>query len=64
MDLDPAFYRGMIDTMVDNVTVLNNNGDIVLVNHSWSQFSSENNGPEPGEWLGQNYLAACEDSAA
>jgi signal transduction histidine kinase len=35
-------------------------GVIVVVNDAWKNFARANNSPDPGAYLGANYLAACE----
>lgn len=56
---------GIIDALDGNVTVLDRNGVVVLVNRAWREFAERNGAPGmPGCGPGTNYLAVCRGSAA
>jgi len=49
----------ILDSLSAPVAVIDQQGNIVSVNDAWSQFYCENNGPEPNDFVGINYLASC-----
>ncbi len=64
--LSDSFMRATIDSLRDNIAIVDSRGDIVHVNRSWAEFA-ENNCPE--ELLdrtgpGVNYLAVCDRAVA
>lgn len=62
MVLEGGFWKSVIDTISSNVAVLDANGLIVWVNHSWRAFALAN-GVSPDEVSeGINYLDICERS--
>ncbi len=61
-----AFNRAILDSVSDEIAVLDRHGFIIKVNESWSKFSLENSlipgKPYPYTDIGSNYLAACQSS--
>jgi signal transduction histidine kinase len=54
-------YRGsLVDSLQDQVVVLDPQGFIVEVNEAWRRFAAENGGDPVASGLGANYLAQCE----
>ncbi|MEQ1528972.1 MAG: diguanylate cyclase [Methylococcaceae bacterium] len=56
-------YQVTIESMLDEIVVIDRDGKILMVNEAWRQFSKEN-GPEPGKpplgtEVGDNYLEVC-----
>jgi PAS domain S-box-containing protein len=55
-----AFNVGVLDSIVDQIAVLDERGVIVAVNHAWRRFAEDNGAPWLGHRvLGMSYLAAC-----
>ncbi|WP_102693287.1 sensor domain-containing diguanylate cyclase [Rummeliibacillus pycnus] len=53
------FSQAILDSLLDNIAVINNNGIIIAVNKSWIDFSKENNGNTSNGYIGTNYLNVC-----
>ena len=53
------FARATIDALSDHICVLDEAGRILTVNRAWKQFAADN-GLQVDEWIGVNYLQACE----
>jgi len=55
-----AFVVSVVDSLQEQLVVIDADGAIVAVNAAWRRFAAENGGPEaaPGG-LGENYFAAC-----
>ncbi len=51
----------VLNGMLANICVLNQNGDIVLVNERWRAFAGENGVRNDVNWRGLNYLTICSD---
>jgi diguanylate cyclase (GGDEF)-like protein/PAS domain S-box-containing protein len=63
-----AYTRTILDSIFDQIAVIDQNGVITAVNAVWSRFALENS-PHPGTPadhtdVGTNYLAVCRASAA
>lgn len=54
------FSRDILNSLLSNVAVLDDHGQILMVNESWRAFSSQNGGESPGAYVGANYLEVCE----
>jgi diguanylate cyclase (GGDEF)-like protein/PAS domain S-box-containing protein len=59
-----AFLRAVVDSVSEEIAVIDGDGSIVMVNQAWRSFAIEN-GLEPGPpapraGVGTNYLAVCE----
>jgi diguanylate cyclase (GGDEF)-like protein len=53
------FLREVVDTLDEEIAVIDRDAQIVFVNRAWRRFA-EANGMAPGaRWEGTNYLAAC-----
>ena len=63
MEDSDDFLRLILDSIAENITVIDERGDICFVNHSWSQFGSDNDCLVVQDWSKVNYLSVC-DSAA
>jgi PAS domain S-box-containing protein len=56
-----SFNASILDTLTENITVLDANGIMVTVNRAWRRFAAENGLPEARQhWVGVNYLTVCE----
>ncbi len=49
----------VLDSLLDQIAVLNRDGDIMAVNRSWVNFSIENNADLDKTGIGNNYLTVC-----
>lgn len=54
--------RALLDSLKDQIAVINCKGDIVYVNNAWIQFGLENGVPTAFCWKKNNYLGTCERS--
>jgi diguanylate cyclase (GGDEF)-like protein/PAS domain S-box-containing protein len=59
--LDALVANAVLDSLPDEIAVLDANGAIVAVNESWRRFAREHGG-DPGGYVGWSYLRACEDA--
>jgi diguanylate cyclase (GGDEF)-like protein/PAS domain S-box-containing protein len=61
-----AALRAVIDSVLEQIAVIDGNGLIVLVNHSWRDFATRNSlepgQPAPNTDVGTNYLDVCRAS--
>ncbi len=62
-----SFMQAILNSVVDEIAVLDRAGVILAVNEPWQRFAREN-AQEPGTlvpstYVGSNYLAVCESSA-
>ena len=56
--------RDVLNALTSHIAVLDRNGVIVAVNEAWRRFAAENGAPDPACYIGADYLAVCERSAA
>ena len=58
--------RGVLNSMLAHIAVLDRDGNIIAVNDAWRQFARENVGDHPGflarTEVGSNYLEVCRAS--
>ena len=61
-----AFTKAVLDSLHDNICVLDSEGTIIAVNDSWQRFAMENQArdatPDIPFYVGTQYLAFCKDS--
>jgi len=57
-------FEQMLDTLPQQVALLDHNGRIEWVNRAWISFSDENEGPQQQAWEDFNYFHVCADSSA
>ena len=55
------FLKAVIDTLTDQIAVIDANGAIQFVNQSWVEFA-RSNGEARVDWRGVNYLEACDQA--
>ncbi|MEP6672804.1 MAG: PAS domain S-box protein [Chthoniobacter sp.] len=55
-----TFVEDVFHSLSVEVVVVNERGEIIAANEAWSRFARENSG---SDFLGQNYLTACEMSS-
>lgn len=59
------FFNLVLDSITENIVVIDAMGEIVFVNKSWSDFGDSNASLVGGDdWIGVNYLEACHKAAA
>ena len=62
MDDSDIFLKSVLDSILDTVAVIDQEGFIVYVNSSWKDFGKQNHCLISTEdWIGVNYLDACRD---
>jgi two-component system sensor histidine kinase/response regulator len=59
-----SFLKFVIDSLEDQIAVINELGDIIFTNESWVNFWSTNYNNPPIDWLKVNYLQICDESAS
>jgi len=57
------FLNLILDSVSDHIVVINEDGDIQYVNHSWLSFGGENSCTLKETWIGINYLKECDKAA-
>ncbi|MGR9043802.1 MAG: diguanylate cyclase [Gammaproteobacteria bacterium] len=58
------FMKLVLDSITENIAVIDGNGDILFVNKSWICFGKNNSCMIGENWTGVNYLAKCDKAAA
>lgn len=58
-----AFVRGVLDSLPQQVAVLDNTGRVRMVNEPWERFTRENGGDSQVAIVGENYLTICQAAA-
>ena len=53
-------YISVLDSLPQQIAVIDAEGLIQWVNRSWKTFSEENGGPPDKIWRGTNYLNVCQ----
>ncbi|MFD1699660.1 diguanylate cyclase, partial [Halopseudomonas phragmitis] len=57
--LDKKFYRAVLDSLEDQLALINVEGQIFFVNRSWINFAQCNGLTYDFDWVGKNYLSVC-----
>ncbi len=57
-----SFASEMLNSLTAQIAVLNSQGDIIAVNNSWKRFAQENDCADKNFYVGENYLAVCENA--
>lgn len=57
------FLNSVINTVSENIAVIDSKGDIQFVNRSWQDFGENNNSTIKKSWEGINYIGNCELAA-
>jgi PAS domain S-box-containing protein len=58
-----AFAANIVNSIGDELAVLDQDGTIVAVNAAWASFAEENDAPELAtQSIGMNYLRICQDA--
>src|SRR5690606_717057 len=56
------FYQSILDSLIDQIAVLDSRGYILTVNQSWLDFALENDGDLSNCGIGANYLEVCPET--
>jgi PAS domain S-box-containing protein len=56
------FLHSTLNALSSHISVLDENGTIIAVNHAWQRFAEENDGSPSACGVGANYLAACDNA--
>lgn len=56
------FAVAILDSLPNQVVVIDSTGHILFVNRAWIDFGVSNGLPEHYSWVGRNYLAVCCDA--
>ncbi|PSW21768.1 diguanylate cyclase [Photobacterium sanctipauli] len=62
-DFSNGFFQNAFNSLLEQITIINKQGDIVFVNNSWKSFGEYNNGAVEHNWIGTNYISACQAAA-
>lgn len=57
---DATFFASVLDSLDEQISVIDTQGLIHWVNLSWRRFSEENGGHPGKTWRGTNYLHVCD----
>jgi len=57
------FLKLVLDTIPEHIVVIDNEGNILFVNRSWSSFGKNNECLIEGDWKDLNYLDVCDKPA-
>ncbi len=60
LQANELFVKGVLDSLTAEIAVLDEHGVIVTVNAAWQNFGRDNDSPDPVDFVGANYLTACE----
>lgn len=63
MDLSYDYFRAVVDSLTDHLVVIDNAGVINYVNPAWTRFAVTNGSSVTKDWVGANYLTACDAAA-
>lgn len=54
------FYQAVIDSMIEHIAIINENGDIIATNDAWKRFARNNGGNKQDKLgVGANYFKVC-----
>jgi len=56
------FVKSVLNSLTAHIAVLNDQGVIIAVNEAWIKFARENNSQHATDYVGVNYLSACQSS--
>jgi len=63
MESQLEFLRSILDSITDQIVVINELGEIQFVNRCWSSFGDNNGCVINDSWVGVNYLDECDKAA-
>lgn len=56
------FLTALLDSLEDQISVIDRDGVIQLTNRSWNLFAEQNGMPKGHDWIGTNYINVCASS--
>ncbi|MDK9735966.1 diguanylate cyclase [Vibrio sp. D404a] len=59
ISLPSDFFESILNSLLEQIAIIDATGSIVFVNQSWKDFGTENDGDNEIEWRGINYLDCC-----
>ncbi len=62
--MDEIFFQAVLNSLDEQIAIIDQKGVIVFVNDSWIRFGAENGAQSEYGWLGTNYLDACKTASA
>ena len=57
--MDNAFFQNTLNSLEEQLAIIDRNGCITFVNDSWKRFGAENGFDPEYDWIGVNYLDVC-----
>lgn len=57
--MDKPFCEAILDSLEEQIAVIDRGGSILFVNESWTRFGMENGASAHYQWVGTNYLDIC-----
>lgn len=63
MPEEELHFESVLDSLFQQLAILDGQGRILWVNRAWRQFGRENGGEPAAEWRNVNYLDVCRASA-
>jgi diguanylate cyclase (GGDEF)-like protein len=60
--MEKEFYKSIVDSLPQQIALIDCDGAILYVNHAWNRFAEENS-CELVDWNDQNYLETCRRAA-
>jgi diguanylate cyclase (GGDEF)-like protein/PAS domain S-box-containing protein len=54
------FIKSVLNSLTAHIAVLDRQGKIVTINEAWRKFARENDSPNSTDYVGSNYLDACQ----
>ena len=62
MTTSSVFLKSILDSIAEQIAVIDLTGNIVFVNQSWVSFGQNNQYQSKADWTSVNYLKVCDDS--
>ncbi|MFE8073327.1 diguanylate cyclase [Marinobacteraceae bacterium S3BR75-40.1] len=56
------FFESILDSLTENIVVIDGDGTITFANQNWVTFGRENDKPQSSGWVGLNYLQVCDQA--
>lgn len=60
--MDNAFFQNTLNSLEEQLAIIDRNGRIIFVNDSWKRFGMENGFDPEYDWIGVNYLDVCRNA--
>lgn len=60
----PHLFMAVLETVHQQIAILDDKGHIIWVNRAWKLFYAENDGSPEKNWHGENYVSICEKAAS